>query len=124
MAASPAFSGPKKGKIATQPLHSRGAAAKGAKSEVATSPLLSAGPKRGWNCYATPAFSRVPNARRGEKIGTSCLTPAFSGGQKREEVLRNPCILEGSPRPSAGTKSEVATSPLPFRGPKEGGIAT
>ena len=80
----------------------RGSPTKGTKSEVATSPLLSAGPKRGWNCYATPAFSRVPNAKRGDKIGTSCLTRAFSGGQKREELLRNPCILKGPQHQARG----------------------
>ena len=103
---------------------------------------------------ATPTFSRVPNAKRGDEIGTSCLTPAFSGAEKREELLRNPCILKGPQRqarghnqkwlpqrcllggpkeggiatqavrslgsPTKGTKSELATSPLPSRGPKRG----
>ena len=36
----------------------------------------------------------VPNAKRGEKFRSGYLTPAFSGAQKRAEVLRNPCILE------------------------------
>ena len=35
-------------------------------------------------------------------------------------MLRNLCILRGSPTPSAGRKSEVATSPLPSRGPRRG----
>ena len=38
------------------------------------------------------------------------LTPAFSGGQKRAEVLRNPCILGGPLK--KGTKSEMATAPI------------
>ena len=65
---------------------------------MATSPLPSRGPKRGLNCYATPAFLGVPNAKRGDKIRSSYLTPAFSGGQKRAEMLRNPYILEGPQR--------------------------
>ena len=39
---------------------------RGTKSELATSPLPSRGPKRGWHCYVTHAFSGVPN-RRGTK---------------------------------------------------------
>ena len=38
-------------------------------------------------CYALP-FS-------GDKIRSGCLTIAFSGAQKRAEVLHNPCILRG-----------------------------
>ena len=30
--------------------------------------LPSRGPKRGWNCYVTHAFSGIPNAKRREKI--------------------------------------------------------
>ena len=60
---------PKEVKNATSPLHSRGSPNKeGTKSEVATSPLPSRGPKRGQKCYVTPTFSEVPNAKRGEKI--------------------------------------------------------
>ena len=77
---------------------------RGTKSEVATSPLPSRGPKRGWKCNVTPAFSGIPNAKRGEqnqkwsptkgnKIRSGCLTPAFSGAQKRVEMLCHPCIL-------------------------------
>ena len=58
----------------------------------------------------------------------------------RAEMLRNPCFLGGPQRQARGSKSEVATSPLPSReakrgrrcyvtpafpgGPKEGGNAT
>ena len=31
------------------------------------------------NCYVTTAFSRVPNAKRGEKIRSGCLTHALLG---------------------------------------------
>ena len=131
--------------------------AQGAKSEVATSPLPSRGPKRGRKCYVTPAFSGVPNAKRGEhnqkwlphlcllkgpkeggnatsslhsagsptpsirsKIRSGYVTLAFSGAQRRAEMLRNPYVLGGPQRQARGAKSEVATSPLPSRGPKRG----
>ena len=45
--------------------------------------------------------------------------PVFSWGQKRAESLRNPCVLGGGGG-AEGTISEVATSPLPSHGLKEG----
>ena len=113
---------PKKGGIATQSLHSRGSQtpSSGRKSKMATSPLPSHKPKGGRNCYVTPAFSGIPNAKRGNIIRSGYLSPAFSEAQKRAELLRNPCIL-GDPQCQArGQKSEVASSPLPSRGPKRG----
>ena len=83
------------------PLHSRGSptpsAGRKRKSELAASPLPSQGSKRGQKCYITPEFSGVPNAKRGEKIETiiGYLTLAFSGAQKRAEMLRHLCILGG-----------------------------
>ena len=55
---------------------------------------------------------------KGSKIRSGCLTPIFSGAQKRAEMLRHPCILGDTQH--RGTKSEVAASPLPSRGPKRG----
>ena len=111
---------------------------RGTKSEVAASPLPSRGPKRGQNCYVTPAFSGNPNkgeqnqkwvrhpcllggpqrqARgaksevsptKGNKIRSGCLTPPFLGAQKRAEMLCHPCILRGSQRQARGAKSEVS----------------
>ena len=63
---------------------------------MAASPLPSRGPKKGRKCYVTPAFSGIPNAKRGEqnqkwsstkgnKIRSGYLTPAFPGAQKRAE---------------------------------------
>ena len=92
--------------------------ARGKKSEAAASPLPSRGPKRGGNCYTTPAFSGI--LKKGYKSRSGYLTPAFSRAQKRVELLRNPCILGGSPTPSTGPKSEMAASPLPCRGAKRG----
>ena len=111
--------GPKEGGIATLPLHSQGSPTKGTRSQVATSPLLSPGPKRGRNCYVAPAFSRVPN--KGDKIRSGCITPAFSGAQKRAELLRNPCIL-GGPR-QTGQNQKWLPHPCLLGGPKGGGIA-
>ena len=37
------------------------------------------------------AFSGIPN--KGNKIKSGCLTPTFSGAQKRVEVLRHPRVL-------------------------------
>ena len=123
---------------------------RGTKSEVAASPLPSRGPKRGQNCSVTPAFSGVPNKgdkirsgyltpafsgaqkranryitpafsgfpNKGVEIRSGCLTPAFLGPHKWAEVLCNPYIL-GRPQ-QRGTKSEVATSPLPSKWPKRG----
>ena len=64
--------GPKRGRNATSPLHSRGSPTpragsnirtphqqRGTKSEVPTSPLPSRGPKTGPKCYVTPAFSGI-----------------------------------------------------------------
>ena len=57
---------------------------RGRKSQVATSPLPSWTPRRGRKCYVTPAFSGIPN-KRGQTH--KCLTLAFSGSQKRAEML-------------------------------------
>ena len=59
------------------------------KSELATSPLPSRGPKKGRTCYATPALLHVPNAKRGDKIKNGYLTLAFLGAHKRAQLLRN-----------------------------------
>ena len=90
---------------------------------MAAPPLPSLGPKRGRNCYVTSTFSGIPNAKRGEKIRSGYLTPAFSGAQKRAEVLRNPCIL-GDPQRQARGQNQKWLPHLCIRGgPKEGGIA-
>ena len=71
----------------------------------------------------------MPGARG--KFGSGCLTPAFSGDQKKGEHAKSPLHSRGSPAHSAGstigidphqkgTKSKVAASPLPSRGPKIG----
>ena len=64
------------------------------KSELATSPLSSWGPKGGRYCYVTLACSGVP--QKGGQNQNWHVTPAFSGAQKRAELLRNPCVLGGA----------------------------
>ena len=160
VAASPLLSrSPKRGRkcYATPALSEVPNAKQGANSEVAASPLLSRRPKKGRKCYATLAFSGVPNAkRRGQnqrwlphhyflggqkeggnatsplhsrgsptpsarsKVNSDCLTSTFSGAQKREEMLRHPCILRGPQHQARGAKSEVAASSLLSRRPKRG----
>ena len=47
----------------------------------------------------------------GQKKRSGCLSPAFSGAQKRAEMLRHPGILEDPQHRE--TNYEVAASPLP-----------
>ena len=57
-------------------------------------PLPSRGPKRGRKCYVTPAFLGIPKqGGGGGQIIYGFLTPAFSGAQKRAEMLCRPCIV-------------------------------
>ena len=62
---------------------------------MATSPLPSWGPKTGRDCGVTSAFSGVPNTKRGGKIRSGYLTPAFLGAQKGAGLRRNLRILGG-----------------------------
>ena len=96
----------------TSPLHSRGSSTKGAKT---TSGYLRPGPKEGRNA-TSPLHSRG-SSTNGTKITRGCLTLAFSGAQKRAEMLRQPCIL-GDPQ-QTGAKLAVAASPLPCQWPKK-----
>ena len=75
----------------------------GTKSEVATAPLPSWGPSKGRKWYVTPVFSGFPNTKRGVKIRSGYLTPAFLGALKRAKLLRNPCVL-GFPKAKRGDK--------------------
>ena len=151
--------GPEEGANAKSPLHCRGSPTpsagrkirsgpkqRGTKFKVVASTLPSRGTRRGRKCYVTPAFSGVPNAKRGKenqkwsptkgnKIGGGCLTPAFSRGPKRVQMLRHPCIVGGPQRQARGGKLEVVPNkgeqnwkwlprPCLLEGPQEGGNAT
>ena len=125
------------GGSATQPLHSQGSPTPsvGRKSEMATSPRQGAnnnwlphpcllqGPQVGGICYVTLAFSGHPNAKRGEKIRSGYLTPAFLVVHKWAELLRNPCILGGPQRQARGDDQKWLPHPYLLGDPKEGGGA-
>ena len=99
--------GPKEGGNATSSLHSPGdpqRQARGAKSEVATSPLPSRGPKGGRKCYVTPTSSGVPNAKRGEQNQKWPPHPCLLGGPKEGGNATSNLHSLGSPTPSAGSK--------------------
>ena len=85
-----------------------------------TSHLPFRGPKREQNCYATPTFSRVPNAKQGEQNQKWLPSPCLLGGPKKSISATYPLHSRRSPTPSADTKSELPTSPLPPWGSKRG----
>ena len=102
---------------------------RGTKSEVAASPLPSRGPKRGRKCYATPAFSGIPNAKCGEqnqkwsptkrnKIRNGCHTLAFLRPIKRRKCYVTPASsgIPDAKRGGARSEGGNATSPLHSRG--------
>ena len=104
--------------------------------------------KRGRKCYATHAFSEIPNAKRreqnrkcsptkGKKVENGCLTPAFlgvPGALHRDQILNAPQVgkaatsrlpSSGSPMLCTGVKSQMAHKwakqlhhPCVFGGPK------
>ena len=74
----------------------------GTKSEVAASPLPSWGPKRRRKCHVTPAFSGIPNAKRGQQ--NQKWSPIEA--EQNQKWLPHPCLLGG---PKDGGN---ATSPL------------
>ena len=71
----------------------------------------------------SPRFSAVPNAKRGEKIRSGYLNPAFSGAQKRAELRRNPCILGGPQREAREEHQKWLHHPSLLGGHKEGASA-
>ena len=77
--------------------------ARGKIQVFATSPVPSPGSKTGQNCYVTPAFSRVPDAKRGDISRIGHLTCPFSGDQKRAEFLVTPAF-SGVPKAKRGDK--------------------
>ena len=79
-------------------------------------PCLLAVPKVGGS--APSPLNSQGSPTKGNKIRIDCLSHAFSGAQKWAEVLRHPCILGGPHQ--RGTKSELAASAMPSRGPKSG----
>ena len=117
---------------------------RGTKSEVAASTLPSRGPKRGQDCSVTPAFSGIPNAKRGEGKKSGVVPnkgeqnqkwlphPCLLGGPKEGGNARSPLHSRGSPTLSAGSKKSKMVPnkgeqnqkwlphPCLLGGPKEG----
>ena len=97
------------------PLHSHGSLAKGRRTRNGYLTLaFSGGPKDVEN----PTSPSRGSPTKVRKTRNGYLTPTSSGAQKRAEMLRQPCILGGPQQ--RGTKSKVATSPLPSWGPQRG----
>ena len=65
-----------------------------------------------------PAFSGVPNAKRGDKSEEVATSAWPSWGPKRGRNCYATPAFSGFPTPSAGTNSEVATSPRTSWWPK------
>ena len=93
----------------------------------------------------TRAFSGIPNTKRreqhhkwsptkGNKIKSGRDTPAFSGAQRRAQMLCHPCILRDPQRQARGATSKIVPNigeqnqkwlphPCLLWGPKEGANA-
>ena len=76
-------------------------------------------PKEGRNATSPlrPWGSPTPSA--GSKIRSGYLTPAFSWGKNRAEMLRLLCILGGPQRQARGAKLDMVASPLPCQEAKK-----
>ena len=79
-------------------------------------PCLPGGLKLGG--IATQPLRSRGSPIEGDKITSGYIIPTFPGAQNWAVLLRNPYVL-GGPQWN-GTKSKVATSPLPSRGPDTG----
>ena len=81
---------------------------------------LLGGPKEGGSATSSEHSRGSPTPRARRKTTCGYLTLAFSKTQKREQMLCHLCDLGGAQHPVRGSKSYVAASPLPSRGPKKG----
>ena len=113
--------GPKRGWKCYVTLHSWGSPNEwGQNQKWLSHPCLLMGKKRE-ELLRNPYILGDPQTK-GDKIRSGDLTPPFSGAKRGRNCYVKPTFL-GIPK-QTGTKSEVATSPLPSRGLKQGGIAT
>ena len=83
-------------------------------------PCLLGGPKEGG--FATETLHSRGSPTKGNKIRSGCLTPAFSGDQKRAVSLSNPCDLRDPQQ--RGQNHKWIPHPCLLGGPQVGGIAT
>ena len=88
-------------------------------------------PKEGGN--VTPPLHSWGAQTKGNKIRSGCFTPAFSGAQRRAEVVITPAFLEGPQHRGATSKVVPNTGeqnqkwlphPCLLNSPKKGGNAT
>ena len=93
-------------------------ASAGRKSKVAASPLRSQQPTSGRKCYVTRRMSRIPNAKRREKIRSGYLTHAFTGPQEWAEVPCKRSILGGPQCQARGDNRNWLLHPCILNGPK------
>ena len=117
--------GPQEGVNDTSPLHSRGSPIPSAGRNIRGSSQQRVNENRS-GCLNPPCLlggqkkaEMLPNAKRrmknqkwsrtqGRKNRSGCRTPAFSGAQKRVEMLCHPCMIGDPQRQARGGKSEVA----------------
>ena len=97
----------------------------GRKSELATSPLPSQGPKRGRNCYVTPAFSGAPQRQaRGENQKCGSLYPQLEGPHQSVGVhipnSRGHTKVWESVSPTQGATPKRGTPYPQLKGPLQG----
>ena len=67
-------------------------------------PCLHGGQKERGNAWPPLPPRGSPTPKAGTKIRSGYLTPAFSVGKKRAEMLCHPCILGGPQRHARGAK--------------------
>ena len=106
--------GPKDGKNATPPLHSRRSPSKERQNQNwLPHACLLGGPKRGRKCYVTHALPGISKQRRTKsEWAASCLpSQGATTGRKSYGIL----AFSGNPKQKM-TKSELATSPLRCQG--------
>ena len=84
------------------PLHSRGSPTKGNKIRSGCHTLPYWGPKRGRECYVTPAFSGTPNTA--EQNQKRLPHPCLLRGPKEGGNAMSPLHSRGSLKPSTGNK--------------------
>ena len=72
----------------------------------------------------TSAFSRVRNTKHRDQIRSGCLSLAFSGAQKRAELVSNPRILGDPQRQAQGGNQKLLAHPGLLAIQKGSGIPT
>ena len=85
--------GPEEGGVATQHVQSPWSPTHGEKKNWLPHLLPSRVPKRGRTCYATLAFSPIPETKRKEKIRITCLTLPLGGAKAGRNCYATPALV-------------------------------